>query len=272
MTDKIIPVTAVGNKISPLVKRLLFRNFIGNSVGDGFLPDQISNLELWLDALDFSTFTFNGSDVSQWNDKSGNGKNAAQSTAIEQPLFVSNGLNGLPTVRSVHAGASLGLEISGGLPIGVNAARTIFMVINPTGGFVSSEFFGRSTGNMIDFGTFKDPNDFNFTNRIRFRNAPSTTEAISAQGSVIYGTPHIITITQGTTLNSLNVFNESTPILTNVFNVFVWAMNVNLGIGKSLDAGARSYNGDISEIIVYSKVVSAVERNQVVSYLSRWGV
>jgi len=227
---------------------------------------------LWLDADDPDTLTFNGPDISQQSDKSGNGKNAIQAVAAEQPLFVSNGLNGRPTIRWVHAGAALGLEISGGIPIGVNASRTMFMVVNPAVGFIGSEVFGRSTGNMIDFGTFKAPNDFNFPNRIRFRNAPSVTEEISAQGSVIYGTPHIITITQGTTLSSLNVFNESTQILTNAFNVFVWAMNVNLGIGKSLDAGSRSYHGDISEIIIYPGVFSTKNRLRILAYLtSKWG-
>ncbi len=40
---------------------------------------------LWLDAADTNTITLNGSTVSQWNDKSGNGRNAVQATASNQP-------------------------------------------------------------------------------------------------------------------------------------------------------------------------------------------
>lgn len=47
-------------------------------------PAQIPTA-LWLDANDTSTITLNGSTVSQWNDKSGNGRNAVQATAANQP-------------------------------------------------------------------------------------------------------------------------------------------------------------------------------------------
>ena len=48
-------------------------------------PSQLEGLELWLDADDASTITLNGSNVAQWNDKSGNGRNASQTTATSQP-------------------------------------------------------------------------------------------------------------------------------------------------------------------------------------------
>lgn len=50
-------------------------------------PELLSTA-LWLDATDASTITLNGTTVSQWNDKSGNGRNATQSTAANQPTYV----------------------------------------------------------------------------------------------------------------------------------------------------------------------------------------
>ncbi|MFM6248178.1 MAG: hypothetical protein ACKPEQ_03330, partial [Dolichospermum sp.] len=61
-------------------------------------PAQISTA-LWLDAADASTIILNGSTVSQWRDKSGNGRHVSQATAANQPLFVTNQLNGLPVIR-----------------------------------------------------------------------------------------------------------------------------------------------------------------------------
>ena len=62
-------------------------------------PDELgASLALWLDAEDASTITLNGSTVSQWDDKSGNGRNASQGTAANQPAYTSNGLNGKPVV------------------------------------------------------------------------------------------------------------------------------------------------------------------------------
>ena len=47
---------------------------------------------LWLDAADTSTVTTVSGAVSQWNDKSGNGRHAAQSNAALRPSFSSNSI------------------------------------------------------------------------------------------------------------------------------------------------------------------------------------
>lgn len=57
-----------------------------------------SSLALWLDAEDSASITLNGSAVSQWNDKSGNGRNATQATAASQPAYSASGLNNKPAV------------------------------------------------------------------------------------------------------------------------------------------------------------------------------
>ena len=64
----------------------------------GFNPKSISGLKLWLDVASTSSLTFNGSTVSQMNDLSGNGFNATQSTANNQPTYQATGFNGKPTL------------------------------------------------------------------------------------------------------------------------------------------------------------------------------
>lgn len=49
-------------------------------------PAQITTA-LWLDAADASTITLNAGNVAQWNDKSGNNRNAIQATAANQPAY-----------------------------------------------------------------------------------------------------------------------------------------------------------------------------------------
>ena len=49
-----------------------------------FTPEDITT-DWWLDAKDSSTITESGGNVSQWNDKSGNGYNVTQGTAGFQP-------------------------------------------------------------------------------------------------------------------------------------------------------------------------------------------
>jgi hypothetical protein len=84
-------------------------------------PDELgADLALWLDAEDTSTITLNGSTVSQWDDKSGNGRNASQATASFQPTYLATGFNGKPTLQQTDGNdflefgvTSLGRNVSG---------------------------------------------------------------------------------------------------------------------------------------------------------------
>lgn len=56
------------------------------------------NAALWLDASDFSTITTDTNTVTQWADKSGNSRNAVQTTSTARPLLIQN-TNNVPIVR-----------------------------------------------------------------------------------------------------------------------------------------------------------------------------
>lgn len=60
----------------------------------GFNPKSIAGLFAWYDASDSASITLNGSNISQINDKSGNGRNLTQSTATLQPARLASGING----------------------------------------------------------------------------------------------------------------------------------------------------------------------------------
>ena len=66
-------------------------------------PAEIAT-RLWLDAEDSATITLNGSTVSAWGDKSGNGVSVTQTTASQQPTYAASSLNGLHTVNFDGAG------------------------------------------------------------------------------------------------------------------------------------------------------------------------
>jgi hypothetical protein len=54
---------------------------------------------LWLDAADASSVTTVSGRVSQWNDKSGNARNASQSTSAQRPGYTASALNGLSVLE-----------------------------------------------------------------------------------------------------------------------------------------------------------------------------
>jgi hypothetical protein len=64
----------------------------------GFDPRRIAGLAVWLDGADSSTFTFNGSTISEWRDKSGNSHHFAQCTALQQPAVTNAVKNGRSAV------------------------------------------------------------------------------------------------------------------------------------------------------------------------------
>lgn len=63
--------------------------------GTGFVPTHLPGCELWLDAADTDTITSSSGGVSQWNDKSGFGRNVSQATSSAQPGTGSATQNGL---------------------------------------------------------------------------------------------------------------------------------------------------------------------------------
>ncbi|MAE54129.1 MAG: hypothetical protein CMI20_08505, partial [Opitutae bacterium] len=72
------------------VSTLLGRwSFDDDNFSDILSPANFDNLQLWLDASDSSTITHSSNSVTQWNDKSGNGNHATQSTASARPTYSS---------------------------------------------------------------------------------------------------------------------------------------------------------------------------------------
>ena len=62
------------------------------------LPSQFSGLALWLDAADSNTIVLSGSNVSQWNDKSGNARHMSNATLANTPTYNPIGFKNLPTI------------------------------------------------------------------------------------------------------------------------------------------------------------------------------
>jgi len=79
----------------------LYSPYIPSPVTTAFTPLSVGNVALWLDALDPSTITISsGTNVNGWNDKSGNGNNATQTTAARRPAYVNGGV--VFTASSTH--------------------------------------------------------------------------------------------------------------------------------------------------------------------------
>lgn len=81
------------NNVSPTIQSVVIHGFLYCTLPNlDWSPMQI-NKELWLDATDSRTITLSNSRISQWNDKSGCGRNATQSTAGSRPVMTTETYN-----------------------------------------------------------------------------------------------------------------------------------------------------------------------------------
>ena len=92
---------------------------------NGSGPQAVPNLVLWLDATKLSVS--DGAPVTVWNDASGQGHRATQTTAASQPTYRRSILNGKPVV---HFDGGDYLKIAGTVVSGAQA-RTVFFVARP---------------------------------------------------------------------------------------------------------------------------------------------
>jgi hypothetical protein len=72
-------------------------------------PTSITGLQLWLDATDNSSLVLSGSSLSQWNDKSGNGRNATKfGSSATNAVYNATGFNNFPAIQM---GTGQGLSV-----------------------------------------------------------------------------------------------------------------------------------------------------------------
>ena len=122
-----------------------------------FNPKNISGCQLWFDAADRTTFTFNGSAVSSWRDKSANGYSVGQATGGNQPTYATNLLNGLPGIQ-LSLSTYL-YQLGSNMPNFASAsAITVFIVAKngssyPSGGWniVNTMYFTGGSGATLRY-------------------------------------------------------------------------------------------------------------------------
>ena len=255
---------------------ILRKEFVWN---DSFwTPDALgADLALWLDAADANTITLNGSNVSQWNDKSGNGINLSQATAAFQPTYVTDLLNGKSGVRSDGSDdkliAATGFAAESVMVFMVE--RWLEWITN------TSKASNLWHTDLPVFGTT------NFGMRKEIYNDEMDTR-ISDSGNA--GTTFLTGQNSANTLNIANIcasqFNRATSIgngffngnviagetITNIPPSFGGRFSLFVGFGEFANP-PRHANAEIFETVVVSAVLSTADRQKVEGYLAwKWGL
>lgn len=249
-------------------------------------PAKISTA-LWLDAADATTVTLNGTAVSQWRDKSGNGRNASQSTATNQPTYQA-GLSGKNAV--VFDGSLDYLEITNNLFTGESTNTFTFIAV------VVPDNSGRNSGVSGSTLLMRQLNsdgagswgvgytaDGRMYTRLHtvtgedltgsvFSNASTVVDDVGTMWNYDYNGPG------GSVANDRWIFrqNGSTVARTSTQRSEKnWNNpqgNTYVGCGW-LGGGAYQFKGEANEIIVTPNILDTTNRQLVEGYLAwKWGL
>jgi hypothetical protein len=221
----------------------------------GFSPKTLTGLLVWMDANDSSTYTI-ATGVSEWRDKSGNGRSFIQGVGNNQPIISATKQNGKSLLE--FDGGNDQLQATGNwLQI---ASCTLFAAYRRTGGayggiLTSSGSSDNSPGILVD------------SSRGSMRGyANQAYENVGAADSF-----HIVsgTVTSGTVVTYTNGTQASTTAVSGSLGVD----QTTTSIGTYRQAASNFFAGYIGEILAWNRVLTTTERQTVERWLGkRWGV
>lgn len=221
-------------------------------------PERISPA-LWLDANDSNTITLDAGAVSEWRDKSGNNRHATQATASNRPLLVTGGLNGTDVIR--FDGGDW-LDCTTNLTL---TAQHLFITFK----------YNTSSGGYARLFTYSD-------NGLDFNNSGHYIPVVKYGGNTLYS------YFSDNFYSGLSMTDGETAIWENLhagtqvsnhkngraISSAVSANTLNKAFTRYRIAGAidnnenNNLNGDISQIIIFPRVLTQAEREQMEGYLA----
>jgi hypothetical protein len=217
------------------------------------------NPALWLDAADLTTITASGSPllVSQWNDKSGNGRNFTQGSSTNQPrsqTVTQNGFNVLEFLGNQSLVGPTTPELNAP-PVEVFVAGDV----TTTGTWFSQ--VNTATGGNRQFQMFRD--------------------LIRSVGAFVRGNPTDLLRNPQTDRFRVAAINWTTT--SRVLRDGNQVVALNVGAATETDVpwrvGARGpgvsfpLNGTVGEVLLFLRNLTTAERTQVLEYLAaKWSI
>jgi hypothetical protein len=243
-------------------------------------PPVTSGMVVWLTADGVNTADSNqvrtsGSDtfVKQWNDWSGAGRNAANTNEGDQPKYIANALNGKPAIRFTEDDGGTGDRLyMGDLSAQTPSAGSVFVVATPNEATTNTGYTlfdnrdndgrwisGTSQYNESTPGTFRQNRDGSFD-----------TDPIKAtwpkSGS------HVFAMESSSSTYRYLIDGTALPAGTAEYNNGS-GQNWTIGNRAQSGDGGSQFNGDIAELVIFSRVLTTAEANAVGGYLAgKYGV
>ena len=228
-----------------------------------FLPSSLPGCQLWLDATDNSSLVMDGTNVTTWRDKSGNGYHmntltqTAGWTGTAAYPTIGTSINGLQTVNFKAQG---GLKQSTTLD-GVKNLFWVGRIEAPTGSGSENCYF------LFGHDWYYDWHGTPYGGRF--------VDGTNAEGGIYNGTTSLFTSDANAVTNT-SLGAAFKPTAPNVSLLSVAGISGNTryqGICYDRNGGHIGWCGDLAEVITFSTALTTAQRQAVEGYLAhKWGI
>lgn len=199
--------------------------------------------------------------VSQWNDQSGNTRNAVQATTDNEPTSQIDPITGIPVLT--FDGAASYLTLPSGYS-DFTQGNTIIIVGEPSA----------TTGTVLDLGNGQSSDNLTFglnANALGGLSTQvysgSTASALNTTSGVAQGNYQILETTQDSATGIVTQYVNGTALTPSaVLNLPANLSRASNYLGTS--ASGTYYSGNIAEILVYNRALTETERHAVETYLA----
>jgi hypothetical protein len=227
-----------------------------------WLPSQLSDLVLWLDAADSSTITLESGAVSEWRDKSGNDNHAAQSTSIYRPAVASSEQNSLDVLRFSATDGSL---IIPSTIMSSGGNMSVFAVCNQTGATpaTNAHVLAQVAGVLVKSTQYS-------TGKSRFQPYIDGSYRLAESSSALSGWA-ILASVKDSTAGKLAIDGTTDGTYSYTGNIETPAND--FYIGRLPGVFDTEFFGDIAEILIIPSAVSTEGQQRIEGYLAhKWGL
>ncbi len=229
-------------------------------------PGGVGGSRLWLKANAGTTLS-PSTEVQQWNDQSGNGFNATQATVVNRPLQISNRLNFNPSIQFTQANSQRLLITNGIMGAATRNNFNVFIVSRAASVSAGSIFYeDQASGGRIN-------THIPWSDGILYWDAGSAVSPtrLSTAWTGATGQSYLWTLMSsntGTTPSGQkqDIYKNGLLLASDNDMAAFQGSNSTMTIG-SLNAG-NYFDGEISEIIMYTANLTSPQMQRINSYLA----
>ncbi|MFM7620057.1 MAG: prepilin-type N-terminal cleavage/methylation domain-containing protein [Alphaproteobacteria bacterium] len=244
------------------------------SITQGSSIPSIQGLVAWWECCDEKTFleneANNNSLISTWNDlnpTSTSKSNLVQSNTLSQPTYISSSINNLPSLRFDGSDRFTTNNF-------FSETFSVFVVLRTSiagnGNSSSQAYLGSAIIGADTPGTANDIIPLaiggGFIKIFTGNSETTLTSPITVNDNKPYLIFSSRNIANG---NRTLMINNSNLVSDNLGGTTPLNSNPQVGIGADSNLGATPFSGDISEVIVFNRILSTEERTSISQYLAK---